>query len=84
MNTQTKIVLGILGACAAGVAIGLVTAPCSGKDTRAKISRTTGSWVNSLGQLISKGKERLTDATDKVRHAKSQAVTKVNRLKQTV
>ena len=84
MNTQSKIVLGILGACAAGVAIGLVTAPCSGKDTRAKISRTTGSWVNSLGELMTKGKERLHSATDKLRHAKSEAAVKVNRAKQTV
>lgn len=79
MTNKAKVILGILGACAAGVAIGMVTAPCSGKETRSRIGRTTGTWVNHLGELFSKGKERLDGATEKLRHTKSRIAGKVQK-----
>jgi gas vesicle protein len=36
MNTKSKVLLGILGAAAAGVVIGMLVAPEKGKETRKK------------------------------------------------
>jgi hypothetical protein len=52
MTTTSKIVLGVFGALAAGVAIGLLLAPEKGKDTREKIKKTAGGWAESLSQLF--------------------------------
>jgi gas vesicle protein len=56
MTTTSKIALGILGAAAAGLIIGLMVAPGNGKETRKKIKDTTGTWVNNLGRLFTKTK----------------------------
>ena len=58
MTTTGKIALGILGAMAAGVCIGLLIAPDKGKDTRKKIKDSTGAWVNDLGRLFMKSKNK--------------------------
>ena len=57
----------LFGAAAAGVAIGLLTAPCKGSETRKKISKTTGSWVNSLGHLFTKGKNGVSEIASKAK-----------------
>jgi gas vesicle protein len=56
MTTRGKIALGILGAAAAGVVIGLLIAPDKGSEVRKRIKRTTGTWVDNVGQLLKKGK----------------------------
>jgi gas vesicle protein len=65
MNQRTKFILGIVGAAAAGVAIGMLLAPDSGTSTRRNISRTAGSWASSVGDLIANAKGQLTSATTK-------------------
>jgi len=57
MTIRGKIVLGILGAAAAGVVIGLLMAPDKGSETRKLIKRTTGDWADSFANLLKKGKE---------------------------
>jgi gas vesicle protein len=59
MTTTGKIALGILGAVAAGLCIGLLVAPDKGKETRKKIKDSTGAWVNDLGRLFTKNKGNL-------------------------
>jgi len=54
MTTRGKIALGILGAAAAGVVIGLLIAPEKGSETRKRIKRTTGTWVDNVGHLFDK------------------------------
>ena len=56
MTTRGKIALGILGAAAAGVVIGLLIAPEKGSEVRKRIKRTTGTWVDNVGHLFKKGK----------------------------
>ena len=56
MTTSAKIAIGIAGAAAAGVLIGLLIAPDKGVETRKKISNSTASWVNSVGKLFTKAK----------------------------
>jgi gas vesicle protein len=74
MSTQSKVLLGILGAAAAGVVIGLLIAPEKGKDMRKKIRKTAGDWADSLGELWTRGKEAAeeaaTDVKDKVKSKK--------------
>lgn len=86
MSNRNKILLGILGAAAAGVVIGLLVAPEKGKDVRKKIKRTAGEWADNLTQLWANGKEAAADAIaeakDKVRHAKSSAEDKASKMKE--
>lgn len=77
MKNKDKILLGILGAAAAGVAIGLLFYTEEGKKTRKRIKNTTSDWADSLGSLIESGKENLSDlshkAKDRFRKAKNKA-----------
>jgi gas vesicle protein len=81
MSTQSKVLLGILGAAAAGVVIGLLIAPEKGADMRKKIRKTAGDWADNLGNLWSHGKEAaedgIADVKEKVKQAKSTAEGKM-------
>ncbi|GAB3432506.1 YtxH domain-containing protein [Niabella aquatica] len=67
MKNKDKILLGILGAAAAGVAIGLLFYTEEGKKTRKRIKNTTNDWADSLGSLIESGKENLSDLSQKAK-----------------
>lgn len=67
MKNKDKILLGILGAAAAGVAIGLLFYTEEGKKTRKKIKNTATDWADSLGSLIESGKENLSDLSHKAK-----------------
>jgi gas vesicle protein len=86
MNTKSKVILGILGAAAAGVIVGMLIAPDKGKETRKKLRKTAEDWADSMGHLWSRGKEAAEEAAqdikDKARYAKSAAEEKVNKLKE--
>ena len=82
MTTTTKIALGVLGAAAAGVVIGLLIAPDKGSETRKQIRKKTGEWVDGLSHLFVRGKEGAEDLKDKGREAKSAAEDKVNKIKE--
>jgi len=70
MTTKNKVLLGILGAAAAGVVIGLLIAPEKGADIRKRISKTAGDWADSMSHLWSNGKQAaestMSDVKDKV------------------
>jgi gas vesicle protein len=57
MSNKTKLILGLVGAAAVGVAIGILIAPETGNDTRKKIANTAGDWGSSLTDLFSSAKE---------------------------
>lgn len=86
MNTKSKVLLGILGAAAAGVIVGMLIAPDKGKETRKKLRKTAEDWADSMSHLWSRGKEAADEAAqdikDKARYAKSAAEEKVNKLKE--
>ena len=65
MTSKTKIVLGILGAVAAGAAIGLLLAPEKGSDLRKKIKSTANDWASHLTDLFAAGKDEVTDLKNK-------------------
>ena len=86
MTSRNKVVLGILGAAAAGVVIGLLIAPEKGQEIRNKIKRTAGDWADNLTSLWSQGKgaaeSAVKEGSDKARQAKASAEDKVNKLKE--
>ena len=84
MTTGTKVVLGILGAAAAGVVIGMLLAPEKGSEMRQRIKKSAGDWVDNLSNLFVKGKEELEDLTERSRQAKSAVEEKVNRMKESI
>jgi len=88
MTTGTKVVLGILGAAAAGVVIGMLIAPEKGSEMRARIKKSAGDWVDNLSHLFVKEKEELEElgatAADKGRQARSAVEEKVNRMKESI
>jgi gas vesicle protein len=73
MNTKSKIVVGILGAAAAGVVIGLLVAPEKGSDVRKKLRKTAGGWADSLGELWTRGKAYASDGVESIKNKASQA-----------
>lgn len=51
MNTTTKVLIGALSGLTAGVAIGMLTAPEKGKDTRDKIARQVDKLKMKFNKL---------------------------------
>jgi Gas vesicle protein len=86
MNTKSKVLLGILGAAAAGVVIGMLIAPEKGNETRKRLRKTAGDWADSLSHMWEKGRraaeESAQDVKDKARYAKSAAEEKVSKMKE--
>lgn len=66
--TTTKVIVGILGAAAAGLVIGMLIAPEKGTDLRKNIKQTADDWVDELSQWVGKGKEYI----DEVRNRASE------------
>jgi len=67
MTTRTKIILGIVGAAAAGVAIGLLLAPEKGTDLRKKMGKTAGDWAGHLTDLFDNAKSQVSNMTGKAK-----------------
>jgi gas vesicle protein len=57
MSNRTKLILGLVGAAAVGVAVGMLLAPETGQDTRKRIANTAGDWGTSLSDLFTSAKE---------------------------
>jgi len=82
MTTGTKVFLGILGAAAAGVAIGLIIAPEKGSETRKRISKTTSDWADQVSNLFKNGREEFENLKNKARNMRSAAEQKASNLKE--
>lgn len=78
MTQRTKLILGIVGAAAAGVAIGMLLAPEKGTDIRRNISKTAGGWASNLGDLFANAKGELTRATTKGKMAGRRAANRAD------
>jgi gas vesicle protein len=82
MNSRTKIALGLLGAAAAGVALGMILAPEKGSEIRHSIKKTANKWVDQVGNIFSHAEENLADLRRQARSMKADAESHVNRLKE--
>lgn len=76
MTTKSKIILGLAGAAAAGVLVGLLLAPEKGTDTRKKLSKTAGDWAGQLSDLFNNAKEEITNLKNKSAKVASDAASR--------
>jgi len=77
MKGTAKVTLGILGALAAGVTIGLMIAPQKGSETRKRLKKKAESWADQLGNVLSDGKKLMEDVKENSKHLKSAAEGKI-------
>lgn len=82
MNNNSKMILGLIGAAAAGVLIGMMLAPEKGTDFRRRIGDTAGDWANHLTDLFANAKGELQNLTSKGEKAASQAADRLNTMKE--
>ena len=61
MTTKSKVILGLIGAAAAGVLVGVLLAPEKGADIRKNIGRKTGDWADHLTDLFANAKGELSN-----------------------
>jgi gas vesicle protein len=62
MTSNTKIILGLMAAAAAGAALGVLMAPEKGSDLRRKIKDTMDEWVDDLSELLAIGQEKMKES----------------------
>lgn len=82
MSDRTKLILGLVGAAAVGVAVGILLAPETGANTRKKIADTAGDWGNSLGDLFNNAKEGVGNLRRKGSDLASQAADRYSDVKE--
>jgi gas vesicle protein len=78
MSTNSKIILGVLGAAAAGVAIGLLLAPEKGTEMRKKLADTAEGWADHLTDLFANAKGDIENLTKKGSKAASDAASTIS------
>jgi gas vesicle protein len=76
MTTKSKVILGLVGAAAAGVLVGLLLAPEKGTETRQKISKTAGDWASQLSDLFTNAKDEIVNLKNKGTKAASDAASR--------
>ncbi|THU37145.1 YtxH domain-containing protein [Niastella caeni] len=59
MTSNTKIILGMLAAAAAGAAIGILLAPEKGSELRRKIKNGIDEVMEDVAELLAVGKEEM-------------------------
>ena len=57
MTTTTKVILGIVGAAAAGVVIGMILAPEKANEIKQRVKDYANDWTSQLSDLFADGKE---------------------------
>jgi len=76
MTTKSKVILGLAGAAAAGVLVGLLLAPEKGTEVRKKISKTAGDWASQLSDLFTNAKDEITNLKNKGAKAAGDAASR--------
>lgn len=82
MTTKTKVILGLVGAAAAGAIVGLLLAPEKGSDLRKRVKDTAGDWASQLTDLFANAKGEVDNLKSKGARAASEAGNKFNSVKE--
>jgi len=82
MSTKSKVILGLVGAAAAGVIVGLLIAPEKGSDLRKKVKDTAGDWAGHLTDLFANAKGEIDSLKNKGSKAASDAGNKFNNVRE--
>ncbi|AEI47793.1 YtxH domain-containing protein [Runella slithyformis] len=88
MTSNSKIVLGLATAAAAGAVIGLLFAPEKGTEIRDKVRETANGFASDLLDALQRGRQQYTDikdnVEDKAKELKSKADEKITEVKDRV
>jgi gas vesicle protein len=82
MTTKSKVILGLVGAAAAGVLVGLLIAPEKGSEIRKKVKDTAGDWASHLTDLFANAKGEIDNLKSKGARAASEAGNKFNNVRE--
>ncbi len=82
MTNKSKIILGLVGAAAAGVIVGLVLAPEKGADMRQKLKTTAGEWADHLTDLFADAKGEIQNLKNKGSKMANDAANKYSNAKE--
>ncbi len=82
MTTKSKIILGLVGAAAAGVIVGLILAPEKGSDMRRKLKDTAGEWADHLTDLFADAKGEIQNLKNKGSKMANDAANKYSNAKE--
>jgi gas vesicle protein len=83
MTTRTKVILGLVGAAAAGVIVGLLVAPEKGTDMRKKVGDTASDWADRLSDLFAKAKGEVDNLRTKGTNVAREAANKFSNVQET-
>jgi len=82
MTTRTKVILGLVGAAAAGVIVGLLVAPEKGSDIRKKVGDTATDWAGRLTDLFANAKGEVENLKTKGNNLAKEASNKFSNVKE--
>jgi gas vesicle protein len=83
MTTKTKVILGLVGAAAAGVIVGLLVAPEKGADMRKKVGDTASDWADRLSDLFTSAKGEVDNLRTKGTNVAREAANKFSNVQET-
>ena len=88
MSSNSKVVLGVITAAAAGAVIGMLFAPEKGAELREKVRGTANDLASDLLDAIQRGRDQYANAGEEIKDAaqnlKSKAVGKIAEAKDRV
>ena len=82
MTSRTKVILGLAGAVAAGVIVGLLVAPEKGSDMRKKVGDTATDWAGRLSDLFTSAKGEVDNLKSKGSNLAKEAANKFSNVQE--
>jgi gas vesicle protein len=82
MTTKSKIILGLIGAAAAGAVVGLLLAPEKGTETLKRVKSTAGGWTDHLTDLFANAKGEISNLRKKGSQAATEAGNTFNNVRE--
>ena len=82
MTPTTKVILGLVGAAAAGVIVGLLIAPEKGADMRRKVGDTASDWAGRLTDLFSSAKGEVDNLANKGTKVANEAANRFSNVQE--
>jgi gas vesicle protein len=82
MTTTSKVILGLVGAAAAGVIVGLLVAPEKGSDMRKKVGDTATDWGGRLSDLFTRAKSEAGNLKTKGSNLAKDAANKFSNVQE--
>jgi len=75
--------MGLVGAAAAGVIVGLLIAPEKGSDTRKKVGDTASDWAGRLSDLFSSAKSEVDNLRTTGANVAKEAANRFSNVQET-